>query len=164
MPLWKTAPPAPVSHSQAIEAIRVMSSMAATIPPSFPPFEYGLNPGQFPMSESNSLPTFIVFLYLVTNPDFLDELDTKPATPVLVVPEDIATATNLTVAQVNRILDIYRNADADVLQPNFRAVGSQLQAFIRPISIYPRTNCPQNPGTLQALAINGVAVDPNARP
>jgi hypothetical protein len=164
MPQWKAAPPQPVSHTQAIEAIRVMSSMAATIPPSFPPFEYGLNPGQFPMSESNSLPTFIVFLYLVTNPDFLDELDANPAKPVLVVPDDIAAATNLTVAQVNRILDIYRNADTDVVQPNFRAVGSQLQGFINTISIYPRTNCPQNGGTLQTLAINGAAVDPSARP
>jgi hypothetical protein len=162
MPQWKPKPQ-PVNHSQAIEAIRVMSSMAATIPQSFPPFEYGFNPGQFPMSEGNSLPTFAVFLYLVTNPDFLYELDQNLATPVLVVPQDIAAATNLTVDQVNKILDIYRKAPANA-QTAFRTVGSQLQGFIAPISLYPRTNCPQNPGTLQTLAISGVTVDPSATP
>ena len=161
-----------VTHAKALEALHTFSSLATKIKPTIPPFAYN---ALTPMTPQNSAPALVVWLFLVTNPQFLQILDAPPndfvapaaGQPSLVVStQDIATATNLTVSAVSAILDAYRNPDPalraqfDVKQ-SFRNVASTFQSFALNFN-YPRPNCPGDGTAMVNLAEGGASVDPNA--
>jgi hypothetical protein len=146
-----------VTQAQSIEALRVMSTLASQIPESFPPFAYGAPPN-FAMTPGNALPALVVWLFLVTNPEFLATLEGSPqAIPGNVPVDEIAAAVNLTPACVNEILAVYTPSN----NQHFRAVAAAFQAYATQ-SLYTRPNCPGGPAAMIQLATKGAAVDPNA--
>lgn len=126
-------------------------------PAVHPPFTYG---EQYPMTPGNAAPGLAVWLFLVTNPDYLDVLDkVEGSDPSLIPVKKIAEATNLTVEGVQSILDIY--SKDNVNYDAFRQVASSFQVYARN-SGYDDTHCPGGPMAILELAKRGVSVDPAA--
>jgi hypothetical protein len=152
----------PVSHAQAVEALRVITTMASNIAPAYPPFAYG---SPYPMTPGNAAPALIVWLFLVTNPDYLDALDTPAASTSGLVPvQQIAAATNLTEACVQSILGVYTSNPASKYQPyyqSFRNVATAFQVFAADAQ-YTAGHCPGGAMPIVTLAQNGASVDPAA--
>jgi len=163
-----------VSPSQALEALHVFSTLATAAQDTYPPFSYGsagpgakLSPNIFQMTPTNSRPALVVWLFLVTNPKFLNQLiDPQPGDP-LVSTATIAQATNLTVPTVQAILDIYINSSPDPtvdnnLRQSFERVTAAFQDYAASAG-YGGGNCPGNGGwTIIGLAQEGATVDPTA--
>ena len=126
-----------------------------------PPFAYGKVPPAFPMTDGNSLPGLVVWLFLVTNPDFLYTLDAPNGDQSLVPVDQIAAATNLTQEAVNAILDKYRKRVKGTTN-HFMAVAETFQQLAQDNG-YPIGNCPGKSGSIIGLALKGAAVDPNAK-
>lgn len=152
-------------------------------PPPVPPFCYGPTAPNFPMTTGNSIPAMVVWLFLVTNPQFLIALDPAPegaeapvgllnaikqarprgklstkTTAVTVPVQDIADATNLTADCVRDILAIFSKNSNDQKKQAFYTVAGAFQDY----SSYQPSNCPGRPAPILQLAKSGAAVDPNA--
>jgi len=158
--------PRNVSHQEAFDAIRVLSTLASAIPAQGTTITYGTNTanGQVPMTPDNSPPALAVWLFLVTSMDFLSALDDP--TDITTVPvSTISSATNLSTTSVNQILDIYRRKQATqpipgntaTLKQCFQAVISQFQDFAGNAG-YGQGECPGGPNPIIKLAQQGAAV------
>jgi hypothetical protein len=147
----------PVTHSQALDAIRVLSTLASGIPTAAPPAAFAYadtdNPSvnEYAMTSANALPALVVWLFLVTNPDFLNQVGT-PTFPIA----DIAKATNLTPAGVNYVLSAYTRSP---VKPSFMDVANQFQTLSL---LYRPTNCPKSFDDILGLAGPAATIDPSA--
>ncbi len=160
-----------VTAAKALEALHTLTSLAVPQPAKPEPFEYGAATGQFPMTDFNAPPSLIVWLFLVTNPDYLAQLDTAPFDGFNIVStEDMANATNMKPAAVDSILDVYRRNGANNLpqtaitvQDAFMAVAQQFDNFTKTLG-YPRPpHCLGRGDALIQLANHGSLVDPAAK-
>jgi len=138
-----------------------------------PPFAYASLPADagtqtYPMTPGNAAPALVVWLYLVTENTFLDELE-KVGDPNGDFNEDnlpftdIVNHTNLKPETVRSILACYIN-DTPGNKAAWRHVADQFQAFAQANTtnaIWRPDNCPGR-GIL-TLAVNGAAVIPNSQ-
>lgn len=130
--------------------------------PNNPPFTYGPTSipanNVFTMSSANSLPALVVWLFLVTNPDFQGAL--QPGGDVSIVPvSEIAKATNLSEQSVNAILDCYKAAPA-ALKSSFEDVADAFTTFAKGAG-YTRTNCPTASEYILKLSGPAAEIDPS---
>ena len=156
-----TKNPPNINASDALRALHTFSSLAlGTEDGQYPPFSYGTTaPNQFPLTKNNCLPALVVWLFLVTNIDYLNALDgNEPGAMVSV--SQIAQATNLTEGAVNTILDAYRKASGDS-KAGFVLVNKAFQNLAG-LSGYVGGNCPDTGHAMLQLAEQGASVNPNS--
>jgi len=146
-----------------------MTDSLSNSAPSSPPFTYGKQAADsvkriFPMTPGNAAPSLVVWMYLVTADNFLDELEKVnnkdgDFDPEIIPIDDIAKHTHLTTDTVRAILDVYIQ---DVTsRPAWRHVVSMFQAFSgKNNPTWHPDDCPK--GAILSLAVNGAIVDPNA--
>jgi hypothetical protein len=138
--------------------------------PANPPFAYGSQTPDtvnqiYPMTPGNAAPALIVWLYLVTQNDTLDELErvndpNGDFNPDLIPIDEIARLTNLTTDTVRAILAVYIQDDV-AFRPAWRHVVNAFQAFSQAHAPnWHPDDCPK--GGILSLAVNGAIVDPNA--
>jgi hypothetical protein len=167
-----------VELSDVLRALHTFTSLAGgTGNAQYPPFSYGpfddegrpIYPNQFPITKDNCLPALVVWLFLVTNPVYLDVLDgaiaIDPENPQMVSISQIAQATNLTEAGVQAILNVYINSskkpsDDNNLRLSFRRVNSAFQD-LADLAGYVGGTCPDAGQAMLRLAEDGASVDPN---
>ena len=138
--------------------------------PSSPPFSYGNQAADpvnriFPMTPGNAAPSLIVWMYLVTANNFLDELErvhnkNGDFDPEIIPIDDIAKHTHLTTDMVRAILDVF-TSDAIEFRSAWRHVVEMFQGFSKGHNpAWQPNDCPK--GAILSLAVNGATVDPNA--
>lgn len=137
---------------------------------AFAPFAYGTPKDEgnqtFNMTPGNVPPALIVWLYLVSEFKFLQELDavgdpngdfSNSEFPF----DEIVQATNLKPEAVRKILGSYIN-DAPTQKSAWTHVVAKFQALSEEttdIALWTRDNCPG--GGILGLAANGALVDPS---
>jgi hypothetical protein len=146
-----------------------MTNSLSNSAPSSPPFSYGCqaDPANriFPMTPGNAAPSLVVWMYLVTADDFLDELEkvndkNGDFDPEIIPIDDIAKHTHLTADTVRSILDVYIQ-DAVEFRSAWRHVVSMFQAFSHGNNpAWHPNDCPK--GAILSLAVNGAIVDPDS--
>jgi len=156
MPATKTDT---VTHSDALEAIRVVATLATSISTNrSEPFTYAdvTNAAnrEYAMTPANSLPGLVVWLLLVTNPDFINDIATGSSN---FPKSDIAKSLNLTEAGVDYILKPLVNRDVATLQL-FNKVANLFQT----LTFYRPPNCPRTYADVLRLAGPAAAIDPSA--
>lgn len=162
-----------VSYFDTMQALHTFSALAlANASLAKPPkWEYGKTSPAFKMTPGNAAPALVVWLFLVTNPMYLQLLDTDntfddPATVVNI--SDISDATNLTVDGVQAILNAYVNPalaggtlTAAAIQNAFKTVASAFQAFAEGAAYLPGHHCPDDGKiAMLGLANSGANVHP----
>jgi hypothetical protein len=154
------------------ERMTISSPKIANTPvvPPNPPFSFSNQTADtvkhiYPMTPGNTAPALIVWLYLVTQNNWLDELDrvkdpTGEFNPDLIPIDEIAKHTNLTADTVRAILAVYIEDDL-ASRPAWRHVVSKFQEFawMHTVSWHP-DDCPK--GGILSLAVNGAIVDAKA--
>ncbi len=160
------------SLKPVLDAISVLAGHASAVTGGNPPpFAYGKQGSAaenlFSMTPGNAPPALVVWLFMVTANNFLNELET-PTDPNGSYNQDklpfdeIVRYTNLTPDCVKSLFACYLNDDDVVGKPQWRHVVSQFQAFAQAHSDgYDPDGCPNGHGIF-ALAVNGAAVDPNS--
>ena len=122
------------------------------------PFQYGLTEdpanNTYPLRPGNAAPALVVWLFLVTQPDFLS----KP------LPVDlIAQYTNLQPGTVQSILDSYLTADQPT-KTSFTNVCDAFQDLCKRMNLtYLPGQCPHDHLPMLWLAYQGAQVDPAAK-
>ena len=144
-----------------------MTSSLSNSAPS--PFSYGnlaADPVNrtYPMTPGNAAPSLVVWMYLVTADNFLDELDkvndkNGDFDPDIIPIDDIAKHTNLTSETVREILDVYILDVASRMA--WRHVAGKFQEYsaLHSPAWHPN-DCPQ--GAILSLAVSGAKVVPEA--
>ncbi|SNT35027.1 hypothetical protein SAMN05421770_10846 [Granulicella rosea] len=141
-------------------------------------FSYSSTPsaaqGSYAMTTGNSAPAFLVWLFLVTQPAFIDALEgvTDPDGPFKLVfqdpkgsaisLEDLATLVNLTPESVRHILRVgYLKApDRAAAKTAFTYASAQFESVVESVTpMYDPTECGRV-GGLTLLAKSGAAVNP----
>ena len=131
-----------------------------------PPFQYGPTTDPttqtYPLNPGNAAPALVVWLFLVTQPDFLTYLlDPKQGTPVQV--DEIAQYTNLQPSAVGSILDSFRSANQQ-RQSSFNDVSTAFQDLCAAYNAsYLPGQCPHDEKPMLWLAYRGTQVDPAAQ-
>ena len=131
-----------------------------------PAFQYGpdANPDSqtYPLNPGNAAPALVVWLFLVTQPDFLTYL-LDPESESTPVPADkIAKYTNLQPDAVNSILDCFRKATQE-RQDSFNDVSTAFQDFCTAMNQgYQVNQCPHDELPMLWMAYKGAGVDPTA--
>ena len=137
-----------------------------------PQFAYGNtapNPttNTYPLLPGNAAPALVVWLFLVTDPSFLAEINRVQTTPgsaynPAVLPIDsIAQYTNLTPDAVKSVFDSF--ATAGVLrQLGFQEVSSAFQDLAKQNNpAWQPGDCPHGAAPMLSLAKQGASVNPS---
>jgi hypothetical protein len=131
-----------------------------------PPFQYGLKDDPatqtYTLVPSTAPPALVVWLFLVTQADFLQEAANPDST--LVPRDQIARYTNLQRSAVDAILDAYVSA-GPALQQSFNDVATAFQDLCKENNgFWEVGECPHDATPMLWLASHGAAVDPSVQP
>jgi hypothetical protein len=169
-----------INNSDAIRALHTFTSLAVgTGQAQNPPFSYGpldgngnpTAPNQFPLTKDNCEPALVVWLFLVTNPVYLNVLDgaipVDPQNPQMIPVPQIAQAVNLTENAVTDILNVYTKSstnpkDDNNLRLSFRRVNQAFQDLANNAG-YVAGTCPDSGQAMVTLAQTGALIDPNSQ-
>jgi hypothetical protein len=170
-----------VTPAKALDALHVFTSLATALSTQSQPARFAYksgaaadDPTYSEMSFFNSLPALVVWLFLVTNPDYLAELDTDPdftTNSNFVTVEQIAAAANLLPEAVVAILNVYSRPDPTLsadeqasLKQSFKDVAQAFDSFTQGLSKnWPvGAHCPGYGTAMRQLAAQGAIVDPKA--
>jgi hypothetical protein len=167
-----------IELSDVVRALHTFTSLAADNgQPQYPPFSYGplgddgrpAYPNQFPLTKDNCLPALVVWLFLVTNPVYLNVLEgvitVDPEDPQMVTIAQIAQATNLTEQGVQAILNVFIDSSKDPavdknLRMSFRRVNQAFQDLAN-LAGYVGGTCPDDGKAMLRLAQDGASVIPD---